>query len=407
MYTQPNSERSHLVLLGRRNVGKSSLVNAITGQELAIVSNVPGTTTDPVKKAMELLPFGPVVFVDTAGLDDNSNLGAMRIAKTKKEIATADFAILVLEAFQNLSPHEYEIIEHLKKISLPFIVAVNKCDADVSDILLRELQGMNLPFIKVSTITQEGIIELKEKIISLLPPESEMNIVADLLEPGQTIVLVIPIDRGAPKGRIILPQVQTMREALDNGCVALILRETELEEGLKKLSHPPALVVTDSQAIMKVAPLVPLNVKVTTFSILQARYKGDLRFFLNALHVIENLQEGDRILIAEACTHHAQADDIGRKKLPVWLQKYSGKNLIFDHQSGKDFKGDLTNYKLIIHCGGCMLTRKMMQHRIKEAQLYEIPMINYGLLISYLHDAFPRVIEAFEELHDEWMKVAH
>lgn len=404
MHTQPNSERSHIVLLGRRNVGKSSLVNSITGQELAIVSNVPGTTTDPVKKAMELLPFGPVVFIDTAGLDDSGELGAMRISKTKKEIATADFAILVLEAFQNLTSHEYEMIAHLKKISLPFVIAVNKCDAEISENLLNELARTKLPFVKVSTLTMEGIHELKEKIISLLPPDEEKKIVADLLEPGQTIVLVIPIDRGAPKGRIILPQVQTMREALDNGCVALILRESELESGLKKLSHPPALVVTDSQAIMKVAPLVPPIVKVTTFSILQARYKGDLRFFLHALQTIESLNDDDKILIAEACTHHAQSDDIGRKKLPIWLKNYTGKNLIFIHQSGRDFSGDLSEFKLIIHCGGCMLTRKMMLHRIKEAQIYDIPMINYGLLISYLHDAFPRVIEPFEDLHEEWEK---
>ncbi len=405
MFKIPNSKRKHIVFIGRRNVGKSSLVNAFIGQDLCIVSDTAGTTTDPVKKAMELLPHGPVVLIDTAGLDDIGELGQKRINKTIKAISTAHFAVLVLEATERMSREEKEIIKYLNKISVPFLIAVNKIENGVNSGLLDEIKILQATHFEISCKENVGIDALKKKITRLLPSEKEPPLIRNLINRGDVVVLVVPIDSGAPKGRIILPQVQTLREALDTDAVVIVAKDTELKAVLDNLKTPPDLVVTDSQVIKKVAAEVPLEVKLTTFSILMARHKGDLPAFVGAIKKIETLQDGDRILIAEACTHHAQADDIGRVKIPRWLHLHTKKNLIIDIRSGEDFPERLSDYKLIIHCGGCMITRQMMQVRIKEAKLLEVPMINYGVLISYMHGAVPRVLKPFEEAMAEWERV--
>ena len=401
----PQSKRKHIVFIGRRNVGKSSLVNAFIGQDLCIVSDVAGTTTDPVKKAMELLPHGPVVLIDTAGIDDVGELGQKRINKTIKAISTADFAVLVLEATVRMSREEKDIIKYLNKISVPFLIAVNKIENGVNAGLLDEIKILQATHFEISCKENVGIDTLKKKITRMLPSENEPPLISDLVSRGDVVILVVPIDSGAPKGRLILPQVQTLREALDTDAIVIVAKDTELKAVIDNLKSPPDLVVTDSQAIMKVVAEVPDEVKLTTFSILMARHKGDLTAFVGALKKVETLQDGDRILIAEACTHHAQADDIGRVKIPRWLSAHLKKNLLFDLRSGEDFPEKLSEYKLIIHCGACMITRQMMQVRIKEAKLLDVPMINYGVLISYMHGAIPRVLEPFEEAMAEWEKV--
>jgi len=399
------SESKHIVFIGKRNAGKSSLVNKFIGQDLVIVSETPGTTTDPVKKAMELLPFGPVVLIDTAGIDDAGELGEKRIKKTIKIISEADFAILVLDPRAKPDETELNLIEQLKLLELPFRVVINKSDLGIEYSLIEELKNMELDYSSVSCVDNSGIFELKEKIIKLLPAEIEPPLLAGLLNPNDVIVLVVPIDPGAPKGRIILPQVHTIRESLDEGTIVVVARETELCTALGKLSVKPKLVVTDSQAIMQVNADVPADIPLTTFSILMARYKGDLREYVKGLAIIENLKDGDRVLIAEACSHHAQEDDIGRVKIPKWLKSYTGKQLDITIKSGHDYPDNLQDYKLIIHCGGCMLTRKTMQMRIKQARIAEVPIVNYGVLISFVHGALPRTLEPFSEAKEEWDKI--
>lgn len=310
----PQSERKHIVFIGKRNAGKSSLVNRFIGQDLSIVSNTPGTTTDPVKKAMELLPFGPVVLVDTAGIDDIGELGEKRISKTMKAISEADYAIVVLDAQYNLDENEINLFEHLKKMDIAFIAAINKSDLGVNNSLLEELDFHKIPFYTVSCIEDKGIYELKEKVIKLIPVETEPPLVGDLIKQHDVIVLVVPIDLGAPKGRLILPQVQTIREALDEDAIVVVAKDKELRSALSKLSLLPKLVVTDSQAIMRVTADVPDEVPLTTFSILMARYKGDLAEYVKGIKRIDELKDGDKVLIAEACSHHAQEDDIGKVK---------------------------------------------------------------------------------------------
>jgi len=398
------SEKQHIAIIGRRNVGKSSLVNAFIGQDLCIVSEVAGTTTDPVQKAMELLPYGPIVITDTAGIDDEGELGEKRISKTIKTIASSDFAIVVLDARERISNKEWELFSYLTKINLPFIIAVNKIEFGVSPILLTELKFLKATHFEISCAENVGIDVLKSKVIRLLPQESGLPLISDLVNQGDIVVLVVPIDLGAPKNRLILPQVQTIREALDEDTIVVVTKDKELRSVLYALKNPPDLVVTDSQAIMRVAADVPDGVKLTTFSILMARHKGDLPSFVRGLKTVDSLQDGDKVLIAEACTHHEQADDIGRVKIPRWLRLHTKKNLEFSIVSGGDFPDNLTDYKLIVHCGGCMLTRKAMQYRIKQAALIEVPVVNYGVLISYMHGAIPRVLLPFEEAISEWNK---
>lgn len=404
MNAVPNSERPHIIIAGRRNSGKSSLINSLIGQEVSIVSPTAGTTTDPVKKAIELLPYGPAVLVDTAGIDDEGELGLKRISKTIKAISSADFVVIVVDAREVLFKDEIDLIFYLKKINVPFIIAVNKIDFGVNPLLLSEIKERGLIHFEISCLANVGIDNLKLKMIRLLPSENEMPLISDLIGQGDVIVLVVPIDLGAPKGRLILPQVKTIREALDEDTIVIVAKDKELRSALLNLKHPPELVVTDSQAIMRVAADVPLNVKLTTFSILMARYKGDLSVFIQGLKRVEELQNGDHILIAESCTHHAQEDDIGRIKIPRWLRLHTKKDLVIDVKSGEDFPENITDYKLIVHCGGCMLTRKKMLTRIKEAKLLNVPIVNYGMLISYMHGAMPRVIMPFPDAASEWQK---
>lgn len=395
------SEQLHIAIVGRRNVGKSSLVNALIGQQLSIVSEVPGTTTDPVKKSVELLPYGPVVIIDTAGIDDVGELGCKRITSTMRTLSTADFAIVVLDACCNLSEEEKELFAHLEKINLPFLVVVNKIEFGVNPELLLEIKKRGLFHFEISCKEKAGLDIFRKKLIRSLPAEEEKPILGDLAGQGDVVVLVVPIDTGAPKNRLILPQVQTLREAIDKETIVLVVKETELKSALNSLKILPDLVITDSQAIGKVLEDLPAEVPLTTFSILMARFKGDLAVFIKGIETIDRLQNGDRILIAEACTHHPQSDDIGTVKIPNWLRSYSSKKLIIDYSHGLDFPDDISKYKLIIHCGGCMLTRKQMLARINQAKLAEVPIVNYGMLISYMHRAIPRVLEPFGEVKSD------
>ena len=402
----PKAERIHIAIVGRRNVGKSSLINCIMKQEISIVSETPGTTTDPVSKAVELLPYGPIVIVDTAGIDDEGELGSKRISRTIKSISTANFAILVLDAREELEKSETELITHLRKIGVPFLAAINKIEFGINQNLLTELEALEVIHFEISCKENAGIDTLKRKLIHLLPNDEEPVLIGDLVGQGDVVVMVVPIDTGAPKGRIIKPQVQAIREALDEDTICVVVKDKELKNALNSLKNPPDLVITDSQAIKRVAADVPDNVKLTTFSILMARFKGNLSEFIQGLKRVEELKNGDKVLIAEACTHHSQKDDIGTIKIPAWLKKHSGKNLQIDYSHGFDFPENLSEYKLIIHCGGCMLTRKTMLTRMKQAKLMDVPIINYGLLISYMHSAVPRVLRPFNEAMNEWAKLS-
>ncbi|MCL4547904.1 MAG: [FeFe] hydrogenase H-cluster maturation GTPase HydF [Bacteroidetes bacterium] len=396
------SERTHIAFIGRRNVGKSSLMNKFIGQDLVIVSEVPGTTTDPVKKSMELLPFGPVVLIDTAGIDDSGELGEKRIDKTVRIISEANFALVVLDSQSTISGDEQNLLDHLKKLELPFLVVLNKSDLGTNYEIIEWLNKAGIKFHSVSCRTGDGIYELKEKVSALLPAEEEHPLVGDLIKQHDVIVLVVPIDLGAPKGRLIMPQVQTIRESLDEDAIVIVVKDKELRAALGKLSQPPKLVVTDSQAIMRVSADVPDEIPLTTFSILVARYKGDLAEYVRGIKRIEELKHGDRVLIAEACSHHEQEDDIGKVKIPRWLRLHTKKNLDIEIKNGQDFPENLSEYKLIVHCGGCMLTRRAMQMRIKQAKIAEVPIVNYGLAISYMHGAIPRVLMPFSEAIAAW-----
>lgn len=389
-----NSEKKHIVFAGIRNAGKSSLVNAFLEQDLSIVSRTPGTTTDPVKKTMELAPFGPVLLVDTAGIDDIGELGNLRIGKTVKAVSSADFVVFVCNAENEiLTESETEFIEHLVKAGVNFACVINKSDLGVNPNLVNQLKHLSDNVFEVSCKSGKGIYELKESIARVIPHEMEQPLVGDLVKQGDIIILVVPVDLGAPKGRLIMPQVQTIREALDEDAVVIVTKDKELRSTLSRLNEKPKLVVTDSQAVMRVAADVPDDIPLTTFSILMARYKGDLDTFVKALDVIEKLESGDKVLIAEACSHHVQEDDIGTVKIPRWLKSFTRKEIHFDVAHGGDYPQNLSDYKLIIHCGGCTLTRKAMQTRIKEAEFYNVPIINYGVIISYLQGAFPRALE--------------
>lgn len=396
------SERTHIVFIGRRNVGKSSLINAFANQELSIVSNTPGTTTDPVKKSMELLPFGPVVLVDTAGIDDVGELGEKRINKTIKAISSADFIIFVFDSQSTLSKKEIEYLDYIKKIEIPLVCVINKIDLGINYELLKELEEKKYKVLTTSSINKTNVFEFKEKIAKLIPSSETRTILGDLVKQGELAIMVVPIDLGAPKGRLIMPQVQAIRETLDEDAMSLVVKDKELRAALNLLNKKPKIVITDSQAIMRVQADVPNDIHLTTFSILMARYKGDLETFVNGIRAIDRLENEDSILIAEACTHHEQEDDIGRVKIPRWIKNYTRKNLNIDVNSGHDFPEDVSKYKLIVHCGGCMLTQKSMQTRINQAKYIGVPIVNYGLLISYLHGAFPRVLKAFPQFYKMW-----
>jgi len=391
--TVSNAERKHIVFIGKRNVGKSALINSFAGQEMSIVSEVAGTTTDPVKKAMELLPFGPVVLVDTAGIDDIGDLGKQRINKTIKSISAADFVLYVIDSQNTIEAIDIEYINRLLNNKIPFAFVITKTDLPINSQLQTDLTAFRKPIFETSSIKKDGIHNLKEGVIKLIPDESEIPLVTDLVGKGEIIVLVVPIDPGAPRGRIIKPQVQALRESLDVNAISVVVQATELKDALSKLKQKPKLVVTDSQAILSVAQDVPEDIPLTTFSILMARSKGELSKLIGGIDKIDNLNDGDFVLISEACTHHAQKDDIGRVKIPRWLKNHTKKNLNIEVVAGKDYPDNLSKYKLIIHCGACMITRTEMQSRIKHAELMEIPIVNYGLIISYMHGAIPRVLK--------------
>lgn len=389
----PSGERVHIGIFGKRNAGKSSVINAITGQNLAIVSEVKGTTTDPVLKAMELLPLGPVVIIDTPGLDDEGKLGALRIQKAYQMLNKTDVALLVVDGSVGMTKEDTAILERIQKKNIPYVIAMNKSD------LLLEGEKQNLEQgIWISARSGEGIHELKEMITQYAAKEEhEKKIVGDLLSPLDFVVLVIPIDSAAPKGRLILPQQQTIRDILDAGAVPIVVKDTELEEMLKKLSVQPRLVITDSQAFGRVSKIVPREIPMTSFSILFARYKGDLQTVVEGAFSLDDLQDGDTVLISEGCTHHRQCDDIGSVKMPRWIQEYTKKEIEFEFTSGTEFPDDLSKYQLIIHCGGCMLNEKEMKYRLNCAEDQQVPMTNYGTAIAHMKGILQRSIEPLKE----------
>lgn len=391
------SMRLHIGVFGRTNVGKSSLLNKITNQEVSIVSDIAGTTTDVVEKSMELLPVGPVAFLDTAGLDDETELSGQRIEKTMKVVNRIDVAVVVCD-FNGIGKFENDLIEKFKELKIPYLIVVNKCDLAPKSFHI-DLKSELSNIIYTSVKKDEKIVfKFKEALVNLLPEDfvNSPKIVGDLVPAKSTVILVIPIDKEAPKGRIILPQVQTLRDLLDNNCLSYVVKESELKDALDNLKTPPALVVTDSQAFKKVSEIVPENVSLTSFSILFARLKGDLDEFVNGARAIENLKDGDMVLILESCTHHAIEDDIGRVKIPNLLRKKTGKNLVIHNYAGHDFP-DIKDYKLIIHCGACMTNRREVLSRVLIANQNNVPITNYGVVISYCLGILPRAIKIFTE----------
>lgn len=414
MNNTPSGERIHIGFFGRRNAGKSSLVNAVTGQELAVVSEQKGTTTDPVYKAMELLPLGPVMIIDTPGFDDEGSLGELRVKKTKQVLNKTDVAVLVVDATEGLGPCDRELITLFRQKELPYIIAVNKADltgdpeelvGKVSEQIKddgtgKEAVGGASAVVAVSALKTQGIYELKETIGKLAAEEeNDKRLVGDLVKPGDLVVLVVPIDSAAPKGRLILPQQQAIRDLLEAGVASVVVRESELDDTLKRLGQKPAMVITDSQAFEEVAKIVPEDVTLTSFSILMARYKGLLDLAVEGVAAIDQLKDGDRVLISEGCTHHRQCDDIGTVKIPRWLKQHTGKELIIETSSGMGFPEDLSPYAMIIHCGGCMLNEKEIRYRMKCAKDVGVPITNYGIVIAYMKGILQRSISLFPYLH--------
>ena len=392
----PSGERPHIAFFGLRNAGKSSLVNAVTNQRLSVVSDTPGTTTDPVKKAMELLPLGPVVIIDTPGFDDEGALGELRVETARRVLAQADIAVLAVDAGKGLGAVDEELLSMFRARNLPFVVAFNKADT------LQTRPELGADALYVSALTGENIHALKERLAALLAqPKQEKHLVSDLLSPGDTALLVIPIDKAAPKGRLILPQQQVMRDLLDGGFAFTTCRETELSQTLGQLKTPPALVITDSQVFSRVAATVPESLALTSFSILFARYKGDLPLLLKGAEKLSALRDGDTVLISEGCTHHRQCGDIGTEKLPAWIKNHTGKDLRFAFTSGGDFPDDLSPFSLVVHCGGCMLNEREMQYRYRCAADQNVPMTNYGLCIAYVHGILKRSLSVFPDLAEK------
>lgn len=389
----PSADRVHIGFFGRRNAGKSSVVNAVTGQELAVVSEVKGTTTDPVQKAMELLPMGPVVIIDTPGIDDEGSLGELRVRKTKQILNKTDVAVLVVDKTVGMTAVEEELVGIFQEKKIPYVVVYNKQD----------LSGNSVPneerYIEVSAKTGFQIEALKEKIARLaVTEEPKLKIVGDIIKPSDFVVLVVPIDKAAPKGRLILPQQQTIRDILESDATAIVVKEFELRETLEQLGKKPSLVITDSQVFAKVSADTPRDIPLTSFSILFARYKGNLQTVVQGAAAIETLQDGDKVLISEGCTHHRQCDDIGSVKIPRWLKNYTGKELQIELSSGTEFPEDLSSYKLIIHCGGCMLNEREMKYRLKCAGDQNVPITNYGIAIAYMQGILRRSVEVFPHI---------
>ena len=400
MQTVPKANRIHIAIFGKRNAGKSSLINALTNQSVALVSEVAGTTTDPVYKAMEILPLGPVMMIDTAGLDDEGALGQLRIERTIQVLNKTDLAIVVIDGNQGISEFDQNIIREIKKRNIPIVGAINKIDKANQAIESMEAWQslLNIDLVPVSTITRAGIELLKGLIIKNAPQDwEEKSIIGDLIREKDQVILVAPIDNAAPKGRLILPQVQTIRDILDHGGMCCVVKETELADCLATLKEKPIMVVTDSQAFAKVAAITPPDIRLTSFSMLFARYKGDLSAYLDGVKAIAQLAPGDKVLIAEGCTHHRQTDDIGTVKIPKWLDAKVGGALAYEWTSGGGFPKNLRQYKLIIHCGACMLNRREVLYRLSSASEAKVPVINYGILIAYLNGILTRTLAPFPE----------
>lgn len=398
MLDTPKGNRLHIAIFGKTNSGKSSLINSITGQEIAIVSDIAGTTTDPVSKAMEILPIGPVLIIDTAGLDDNTELGSLRVKKSYEVLAKADIVLLVVDAHNNkLSKAEEQLIKELKAKKIPYLIVLNKIDAQQQLDFENFIQAVGVDrVVFVSAKENVGIEGLKEVIVNIAQEkEADIGLLEELVQAKDLVVLVTPIDSAAPQGRLILPQVQVLRDILDRDAMAVVVKEHQLEQVLKTITEPPKLVITDSQVFNYVDSILPKDWPLTSFSILFARQKGDLDILIKGAEAIEGLKEGDRILIAEACTHYRTHEDIGTIKIPHMLEKHCQKNFKFEHVVGYNFNENLNNYALIIHCGACMLNRANMVTRLKRAQLAGVPMVNYGLLIAYLNGILARSIEPF------------
>jgi [FeFe] hydrogenase H-cluster maturation GTPase HydF len=418
----PRGERLHIAIFGRRNAGKSSLINALTNQDVALVSDIPGTTTDPVYKSMEILPLGPVVIIDTAGLDDVGTLGHLRVKRSLDVMRRTDLSLLVVDALIGIDDYEKSLVEEMRSLNMPVIGVLNKIDllktdsshgkgspeATYGDIpALKESlsEGLGIPFVSVSALNRSGIDELKMEIIRSAPQDwSAPTIIGDLLNPGDIVVLVVPIDLAAPKGRLILPQVQTLRDILDHGACGIMVKDEGLADMLSHLSKKPRIVVTDSQVFAKVNAVTPRDIWLTSFSILFARYKGDLPTFVHGAKAIDSLRPGDKVLIAEACTHHPVTDDIGRVKIPRWLRRHIGGELQIDVKAGLDYPENLNEYKLVVHCGGCMNNRREMLYRIMQAQKAGVPIVNYGLAIAHLNGILKRVLEPFPQVHLPYCK---
>lgn len=412
----PSANRVHIGFFGRRNAGKSSVVNAVTGQELAVVSDTKGTTTDPVYKSMELLPIGPVMIIDTPGFDDEGALGELRVRKTKQVLNKTDIAVLVVDATEGKKQCDEELIRIFKEKEIPYIIVNNKADL-LSDEVSEKVCQNNVAEQRkaeknallssgqeqyVSALTGAGIYELKECIGKLTPNEDmTLKIVGDLLHPGDFVVLVVPIDSAAPKGRLILPQQQTIRDVLEANAAAIVVKESELKQTLEQLGRSPAMVITDSQVFEQVSEEVSEEIPLTSFSILMARYKGYLETAVNGVAAIDHLKDGDKILISEGCTHHRQCDDIGTVKIPRWLKQHTGKELIIETSSGTEFPEDLTSYALVIHCGGCMLNEREVKYRMKCAEDQKVPFTNYGIAIAQMKGILKRSIELFSNLNAE------
>ena len=412
----PSANRVHIGFFGRRNAGKSSVVNAVTGQELAVVSDTKGTTTDPVYKSMELLPIGPVMIIDTPGFDDEGALGELRVRKTKQVLNKTDIAVLVVDATEGKKQCDEELIRIFKEKEIPYIIVNNKADL-LSDEISEKVCQNNVSEQRkaeqnallssgqeqyVSALTGAGIYELKECIGKLTPNEDmTLKIVGDLLHPGDFVVLVVPIDSAAPKGRLILPQQQTIRDVLEANAAAIVVKESELKQTLEQLGRSPAMVITDSQVFERVSEEVSEEIPLTSFSILMARYKGYLETAVNGVAAIDHLKDGDKVLISEGCTHHRQCDDIGTVKIPRWLKQHTGKELIIETSSGTEFPEDLTSYALVIHCGGCMLNEREVKYRMKCAEDQKVPFTNYGIAIAQMKGILKRSIELFPNLNAE------
>lgn len=390
LYEVSSGERTHIGFFGMRNAGKSSLVNAFTGQQLSVVSDVKGTTTDPVKKAMELLPMGPVLIIDTPGIDDEGALGEMRVQKAKEILSKTDIAILVCDCRKGVTETDEKLVSAFKEKNIPYVLCFNKSD------LPHKEENENA--IYVSSVTGENIDLLKNTVARLAEKnKTKKYIVSDLLSEGDVVVLVTPIDEAAPKGRLILPQQQTIRDILDKGAIAVTVQDTQLKTALESLGVKPKMVITDSQAFGKVSKIVPENIPLTSFSILFARYKGELEALVEGAKKLDSLKDGDKVLISEGCTHHRQCNDIGTVKMPGWIKNHSGKEIEFTFTSGGEFPENLSEYALVVHCGGCMLNEREMKNRQERANSQKIPMVNYGMAIAHMNGILKRSLQVFED----------